>query len=369
MRSVRFPRSDYQPLTLYDPGRTPVALDLSDNTNLWGPHPAAMEIVKSCSDATISRYPSVYGRGLKEAAARKFGVPPENVCTGCGSDDLLDSAFRASVHPPGRMTFPDPTFSMVHVFARINGLVSTPVPWVQAEAGPGALLDGAPDLVYICRPNNPTGASCSKDWVQNLLAEGEPSGPLVVVDEAYADYAEENLVQEALSSDRLLVLRTLSKLYGLAGLRVGFGIGPAHLIAEVEKSRGPYKVNGLAEAAAASALDDVSGWAAGIALETAANRERLRGELEARGLRPLPSEANFLLIPTRTEDSNLGRTGPEKSAIEINDGLKTWGVAGRPFPALNQIGDALRVSIGPWEMMERFLEALDQVRTGREGRI
>lgn len=362
MKASRFPRADYLPLEPYDPGRTPVEVDLSDNTNLWGPHPGVLDLFQNTPPDAITRYPSVYATSLKEAVARRFSIGPENVTTGCGSDDLLDSAFRAAALPPGRMTFPDPTFSMVDVFARMNGLQSRPVPWDTAMRDPGTLLAGDPDLVYICRPNNPTGLSASEDWVRQLLEAAGPRGPLVVLDEAYADYAQEDFVGEAVTSERLLVLRTFSKLYGLAGLRVGVGVGPAPLIREVEKSRGPYKVSRVAEAAAVAALDDTSEWARGIVTETIQNRERLRSELEGRGLRPLPSQANFLLVPLGQGGGSGGRRSPKSVAKELSAGLKARGIAVRPFPALPEIGDAIRVSIGPWALLERFLGALDQLQ-------
>jgi histidinol-phosphate/aromatic aminotransferase/cobyric acid decarboxylase-like protein len=234
----------------------------------------------------------------------------------------------------------------------MNGLDPIAVPWSKAEVDPGHLLLEEPDLVYICRPNNPTGVSVTRDWVLGLLALGGADGPLVVLDEAYADFTDDSFIQYACESDRLLVLRTLSKIYGLAGLRVGFGVGPESLIREVEKSRGPYKVNQVAEAAAVAALGDRSGWEEKIRGEVAENRGRLAEELLARGLNSLPSEANFLLISV----------GPA-SAVEVNRALKELGVAIRPFPDLQEVGDAIRVTIGPWEFMEHFLLALDQLLT------
>jgi len=346
----RFPRADFAPLRPYDPGRTPVEVDLSDNTNLWGPHPAALETILASPPERAARYPSVYAEPLKEAVARRFGVSAENVTTGCGSDGLLDAAFRAAARPPGRMAYPDPTFSVVTVFARMNALESRSVPWTEAEEDPASLLAGDPDLVYVCRPNNPSGHQVSSAWMGDLLDAAGPEGPLVVLDEAYADFASDDLISRAGSSERLLVLRTFSKLYGLAGLRVGFGIASAPLIREVEKARGPYQVSGLAEAAAVAALDDTSGWTREVVRKTIHNRERLARELVERGLTPLPSQANFLLVPLE------GR-----GAVPTNESLKARGVSARPFPGLPQTGEALRVTVGPWPLMTRFLEALDQV--------
>ncbi len=356
MTSSSFPREDYAGLAPYDPGRAPIEVDLTDNTNLWGPHPAALEVVGSAPPETLTRYPSVYADELKEAVANRFGVGQDQVTTGSGSDGILDAVFRAAAFPPGRMSYPAPSFSMVEVFGRMNGLAVTPLPWDRARESPGALLEGRPDLIYICRPNNPTGASLAREWVLELLEMVEPQGPLVVVDEAYADFSGESLIPEAAASERLLVLRTLSKLYGLAGLRVGFGVGPRSLILEAEKSRGPYRIAHLAEMAAAAALRDDSGWVEKMAERTRESRERLRQELTHRGLSPLPSDANFLLVPVGDAD-----------ALKVNQGLRAGGVAARPFKALPDIGDALRVTVGPWPLMERFLVALDGWMAGEGG--
>jgi histidinol-phosphate/aromatic aminotransferase/cobyric acid decarboxylase-like protein len=253
------------------------------------------------------------------------------------------------------MSYPSPSFTMVEAFARMNGLRSRSVPWQLAEEDPTRLLEDDPAVIYLCRPNNPTGAQLDREWVVALLESGGAGGPLVVVDEAYADFATDNLVREAVQSDRMLVVRTCSKLYGLAGLRVGFAVGPPALVSEIEKSRGPYKVNQMAERGAIAALRDASGWAERVVEETVQNRERLAGELQMRGLRPLPSQANFLLVPVAPA-----------SAVKLNEALKDRGVAVRPFPDLAGIGEAIRVTIGPWEMVEWFLAALDDLMPGRE---
>jgi histidinol-phosphate/aromatic aminotransferase/cobyric acid decarboxylase-like protein len=149
---------------------------------------------------------------------------------------------------------------------------------------------------------------------------------------------------------RSLVVRTLSKAFGLAGLRVGLGFGSERVIREVEKSRGPYKVSRLAEAAAVAALRDREGWVEETVAACLAHRDRLTAALEARGLTPLPSRTNFLLFPVAT-----GR------ARELALALRERGVAVRPFPDCPDVGDALRVTVGPWPLMERFLEAVDDV--------
>lgn len=345
-----FPREAFRPLSRYTPDRRPSEVDLSDNTNRWGAHPAALEIVRSAEEVDLNRYPSVYADALREAVAKRYGVPVDCVVTGCGSDDLLDQALRAICDPGEGVAYIPPTFSMVEIFAKINGLVEIPV----REEGipdPERLLDANPALVYVCRPNNPTGEVVPRSWVERLLEAAGPDGPVVLLDEAYAEFADDDFVEASAGSRRLLVLRTFSKAFGLAGLRVGYAIGPAEVVAEVEKSRGPYKVSRIAERAAVAALADDARWVPSIVAKVRSGRERLAEALHARGLQPVPSGANFILVPL-----------PDgRRAVPTKNELRERGVAIRPFSNLPGFGDAIRISIGPREEMERFLEALDEV--------
>jgi len=347
---TRFPREDYRPLEPYAPDRRPVPIDIADNTNRWGAHPEAMAVVRAADDDLLTRYPDVYTRDLRAAIQRRYDVPADSIATGCGSDDVLDSAFRAAAPEGGVIAYPGPTFSMIDIFARMNGRGAVEVPWSRALADPASLLERDPVLVYVCRPNNPTGAQSPRAWVDALLRAVGPTGPLVVLDEAYADFADESLIGEAPGHPRLLVIRTLSKAYGLAGLRIGFAVGSPEVAREVEKSRGPYKVSQVAERAGVAALDDRTGWAARTTAECVANRARLFEALQERGLAPLPSAANFVFFPI-----------PAGSALAWNQALRDHGVAVRPFPACLEVGDGLRVSVAPWPMLERFLDALDAV--------
>jgi len=282
-------------------------------------------------------------------------VLTEAVTTGCGSDDLLDSAFRAVSGPGGRVAHSVPTFSMVTIFARMNGLEAVGVEEERARDDPLSLLEARPDAVYLCSPNNPTGSVLPTGWLEELLRAGGPDGPVLLLDEAYADFARRTWVQGAPATDRLLVLRTLSKAYGLAGLRVGYGVGAPEVVAEVEKSRGPYKIGRIDEEAGVRALEDGGGWVDGIVARTRRNRERLAEALRIRGFDPLPSEANFLFLPV-------------DDAPVLTARLRERGVAVRPFPRLTGIGDGVRVSVGPWPLLEAFLEALDEVLEGEGGR-
>lgn len=344
-----FPRPDYASLRHYDPGRSPVPVDLSDNTNLWGPHPAALERLRAATPDDLRCYPEVYAETLRVAAAERFGVDPACVTTGDGSDDILDSAFRAAAAPGAVVSYPAPTFSMVGDFARMNGMEPRAVDERKALRDPGALLEAGPAVVYLCRPNNPTGGSAPADWVSRLLAARPADGPLVIVDEAYADFAGETLIDAATHEPKVIVARTCSKAYGLAGLRCGFAIGRPETVLEVEKSRGPYKVSRLTADVVVAALRDEDGWVAARVAECSENRARLRDQLSARDLDPLPSCANFILF-----------RAPSGSAAEDAAALRGDGVQLRPFTQIPGIGEGLRVTVGPWPLLDTFLEALDR---------
>jgi histidinol-phosphate aminotransferase len=253
---------------------------------------------------------------------------------------------------------------MVEPLAAMNGMPATAVPWPDALGDAALLLAESPAVVYVCRPNNPTGELAPREWIDQLLdaRDGDGGGardqrpglPLVIVDEAYGDFAGETLIPLAASRPNVLVTRTASKAYGLAGLRCGFAVGDRPTALAVEKSRGPYKVAGLASEGAAAAIRDANGWMAARVAECVENRERLRAELEARGLVPPPSRANFLLCPA-----------PSGSAARDAAALRGLGIGVRAFTEIPDMEEGLRVTIGPWPLMESFLEALDRTRGAR----
>jgi histidinol-phosphate aminotransferase len=343
-----FPRPDYDALRRYDPERSPVRLDLSDNTNLWGTHPGALARIRDAATDDLARYPELYADELRSAVSDRFGVPMECVTTGAGSDDILDSTFRAAWTPGSIVRYAAPTFSMVEPFARMNGLEPSAVPWPEAEDDPARLLDGDPALVYVCRPNNPTGSTTSLEWFEELVSARGERRTLLVVDEAYADFAEDTLLPEAPRHPNLIVTRTTSKAYGLAGLRCGFAVADAEATLAVEKSRGPYKVSALAAAAAAVAVRDEEEWLPDIVAMCIDRRSALFAELERRGLRPVESRANFILCAAPTGDAR-------RDALSLREA----GVGVRPFTDVPNLGDGLRVTVGPEALMGDFLSALD----------
>jgi histidinol-phosphate aminotransferase len=332
-------RPTLAPIERYLPTRPPCELDLTDNTNLFGVPPSVQQLLASPPPAAVTRYPAPYADALRGALASFTGVALENLVTGCGSDDVLDATFRAFGEPGDVMAFCPPTFSIVSSFARANALVPTAVSLdVEALARSGARV------IYLCSPNNPTGAMLPEGFVETLLTK---TNAVVVLDEAYVEYASrESMVKRAPSLERLVVVRTLSKAFGLAGLRLGYAVGSAALIAQIEKTRGPYKVGGLSEAAGVAVLTKDGEWVQRGIDVVKSSRAAFIEALAAKGFRTLPTEANFVLVPL------------EPSATEVATRMRERGVSVRAFAALKGIGEAVRISIGTDAMMKTCLDAL-----------
>lgn len=338
-------RKAFQGIPLYSPsGHAKSRVDLSDNTNLFGVPPAAERVMREMVASSISRYPQLYSPDLRGAIAAYAGVKPEQVGTGCGSDDVIDSTLRAFLDPGERLAFPDPTFVMLPLYAKVNAVQAAPVPLLPGsyDIDADALLATGAKVIYLCTPNNPTGTVASRASVERVV---EKAPGLVIIDEAYAEFTGESFLDLARSRSNVLVMRTLSKAFGLAGIRVGYAVGNPALIAEVEKARGPYKVTSLAERMATAALQEDVPWMKARAAEALSIRERLRGELENLGLKALPSEGNFLFVPL-------------PGAAKVAARMRERDVTVRAFQGLTGLGDALRMGVGPWDMMEAALTAL-----------
>jgi Histidinol-phosphate/aromatic aminotransferase and cobyric acid decarboxylase len=350
-------RPEIRALPLYAPDLADCVVDVSDNTNLWGMPPAARRALTEAPLSASTRYPSLYGAPLREAVLRYLELhdaPAIGVVTGCGSDDVIDSTMRAFGSPGDRVAFSAPSFSMIPTFARLNGLEPVSIPLTDTfDVDAERLVDLGAKITYLCTPNNPTGTVLSRGAVEYVVAHARG---VVLLDEAYAEFAPETFVQSVTRSERVIVTRTFSKAFGLAGLRVGYGVGSTEVVSMVERARGPYKVNAFAERAVLAALDagdDGLGWVRAHATLAVQNREQMRMALHEAGFTALPSAANFLFVPTaraRLLASTLRKRGVLVRALT---GLPT---ALAPLAAAD--GAALRIGIGPWEMMQSVLDAL-----------
>ncbi|HUF29132.1 MAG TPA: histidinol-phosphate transaminase [Gemmatimonadaceae bacterium] len=355
-------RESYRDIPLYTGGHAAaLPIDLSDNTNQWGVPPAAARALSAVSPASAARYPAAYAPALSEAIAAYAGVTPDMVVTGCGSDHVLDCAFRALADPGSRVAHLDPTFVIVPGVARANSLIPVGIPWrageppnaSELEVDEAALLAVDARIIYLCSPNNPTGTVIPPAVIARIVARA--SG-IVIIDEAYAEFGGWSAVSLLADSPGLIVTRTFSKAFGLAGLRIGYALGHPALIRECAKARGPYALSTFAEPAALAALGEDVHWVrehVALAIET---RERLAAALrDIGGYVVYPSGANFVMVAP-----DEGRL---PGAMTIQATLRSAGIDVRAFNDLPGIGGALRITVAPWPVMSRLLDALP--RPGR----
>lgn len=314
-------------------------IQLSDNTNRWGASPAAGAAIAGLASAA-NEYPSAFGDTLKAAVSRYVGVTPPDVVTGCGSDNVLDIAIRAYAEAGDAIAWCGPTFVLMPLLARLQRLKVHEVGFrPDGDVDAEALLATGARIIYICSPNNPTGQLASAQTITRLAIEAPG---LVIVDEAYAEFSGVTVAKMTKDWERVLVTRTLSKAFGLAGLRAGYGIAQPAVIRKLERARGPFTLNLVAEHAAAAALDGDTEWMQGCVAEAVANRDRLTARLRALGFSPLPSAANFVCVPV----ADAGMAAKT---------LRAAGISVRAFDDLPGIGNALRISSAPWDQLEQLL--------------
>lgn len=340
------PRASYQALRAYDLVPSSCEIELSDNTSPFGPPPAALRALHEATPQDASQYPTTYSRPLREVLARHLGVAPEEIMVGAGSDEVMSAAFRAIGDPGARVAYMDPTFVMARIFAASNSLEPMPVPLTATyDADAEALLATQAHITYLCTPNNPTGTNVTPPTLDRVVREARG---VVLVDEAYAEFAGTNLAATAPARDGMLVLRTFSKAFGLAGLRVGFAVGARALIAELEKARGPFAVTAASERAAQAVLEHDVPWVMARVAELREVRDWFAAALCDGGHAPLPSAANFVLVPVA-------------DAVGAHAALRARGILVRHFISLAGIGGALRISIAPRPVMQRVLDAMREV--------
>lgn len=329
----------------YQPRRPPVRVDLSDNTSLWGPPPSVRATLAGLTDAQVSRYPTPYADALCEAIAEHHRLDPARVVTGCGSDDVLDSAIRACCDAGGTIAIAVPTFSVVPDFAAVNEVAVAAVELERdGTIDPARLLATGADLFYLCAPNNPTGTTISEEALRALLAG---TSAVVLLDEAYADYADGDATGLLDEFSNLVVVRTLSKAYGLAGLRVGYALGDPAVVAAIGVSRGPYKVGTVAEAVALGVLREDVAWVRERVAEVRTLRSWLTSRLTDAGFEVLDSQANFVAVLV-------------DDAVRLLERLLPAGVLARAYTSLPVFGDIFRITIGPRPQLDEALALLTE---------
>ena len=358
-----FFRPSINALTPYQPGK-PVeevqrelglarVIKLASNEGPYGPLPAAAAVMERVAPE-LNRYPDGGVYRLHARLAERHGVAFEEVCAGAGADGCIDMLSQAILDPGDEIVSGWPSFPSYVIYARKQGAVPVLVPLRDLRYDLDALLEAITPrtkLAYICHPNNPTGTMNTADELDAWF-ERVPEHVLTVVDQAYFEYIDRPDYPDAIerylkAGRRVVVLRTFSKIYGLAGLRVGYAVGPARCIAALAKVRRPFDITTTAQAAAMASMDDD----AEIARRRRANADglaRLAEILREHGLDPAPSAGNFVYVETGADGQGLFER-------LLREGIVVRPLAGFGSPT------AVRVSVGTPEELDEFAGALGRV--------
>lgn len=341
-------RSSIESLRAYVPGEQPSGpevLKLNTNENPYPPSPKVFEAMGNIGPDTLRKYPHPTGRELREAIADLHGLTPEQALVCNGSDEGLALCTRAFCEHRGRVGYLSPSYSLYPVLADIAELEKVEFPLEPDFSWrPPEVLDV--DLFFLTQPNAPTSRALP---MKEVSRAAERCAGVLLVDEAYVDFADETAVPLIASNENMLVSRTFSKSYSLAGLRMGYLLGPENLIGALYKIKDSYNTDVVSQRLALAALRDPD-WTRANILALRGTREAVAKELEKRGFTVLPSQTNFLFAEA-----------PEgRDAARIFEGLKKRQVYIRYFPG-ELTGRYLRVTIGTDAQMDRFLRELDLV--------
>lgn len=342
-------RKNIEQASGYVPGEQPTdpaVIKLNTNENPYPPSPKVMEAIRAIEPDRLRRYPHPLGNIFRDTAAGIFGVKREQVLCGNGMDDILNMTVRAFSGPEAALAYPVPTYTLYAVLAAIQASVIREVPWGPDYSLPfDALVKARGRVTYVANPNAPTGTLVPMEELGKLA---DALDGVLCIDEAYVDFAERDCVELAKTRPNVLVMRTMSKGYSLAGMRFGFAIGHEDLIAGLLKVKDSYNVDAVSITAAAAALADREYHDQTVKM-VVEERNRLAAALAELGLDSLPSHSNFIF--TRFQ---------APAAAEVYEGLKARGILVRYFnsPGLD---DRLRITIGTPEQNNALLAAIKEI--------
>lgn len=319
-------------------------------------NPVALEVLDGPFETSLSEYPDADYRIIADAAAAYTGVDPSEVLVGAGADEVLDTIAKTFLPTGGRAIIPIPTYAMYDVHTSQRAAVSDTILRLPAEQGfrmdLQRLLDRLPgaNVVWLCSPVNPTALPETREDMVTLLdaaAALGPEGPVVVVDEAYYEFAPETLVPLRSTYPGLIVVRTVSKAFALASFRVGYAIAQRPTIARLEAYRPPNSITTISAKTAAAALARADETMARVRT-TIAERERFADELRALGIEVLPSVTNFLLL----------RIGSYDDAESLTEALQRGGVVPRFFGPRHPLAGHIRVTVRGPEQDDRLVSVV-----------
>lgn len=333
----------------YVPGEQPKDDDfvkLNTNENPYPPSRAVRDaIAAACDDLLL--YPDPSAREVRERVAQLYGVDADGVLVGNGSDELLSVLVRATTAPGAGVAYPVPTYSLYDTLVALQNAVAVRVPYGDDFTLPPSLADADAKLFFLCNPNAPSGTVHSNAVLADFARRRADA--VVVVDEAYVDFADDSALGLVGQLPNVVVLRTLSKSYSLAGLRLGLAMTSVDLARELHKVRDSYNVSRIAQAGALAALDDQEAMQEHVR-RVCATRERMTARLRELGFSVTSSQANFVLARRPGED-----------LADVAAGLRDRRVLVRYF---KDLPDALRISVGTDPQVDALLAALSEMQAG-----
>lgn len=352
---MSFFRENVDRMSAYVPGEQPPAgakvVKLNTNENPYPPSPRAVEAMRAMEADCLRRYPHPFAQQFRAAASRALGVPAEWVIAGNGSDDLLAMIVLAAADRGRKVVYPMPTYVLYRTLAEMQDSQAVEVPYDEEYNLPvDALLAEQGAVTFVATPNSPSGTLAPMDQLEKLAAGLKG---LLVIDEAYTDFAEENALDLVRRHANVVVLRTLSKGYSLAGLRLGFGVMQPPAAEGIIKVKDSYPVSALAAAIGAAAMDDQAYKQLCVA-KVKLSRGRLADALRKMGFKVWPSQSNFLLAQApNSSDFRL-------PAGAVYEALKARGILVRYF---NQprLDDKLRITVGTDDQNALLLAALGEI--------
>lgn len=333
----------------YTPGEQVVdCVKLNTNECAWPPSPRVHAALRTLGDDRLRQYPDPRARRLREAAAARFGLQPGQILVGNGSDDCLTIIYRSFLAPGDRVACPWPTYGLYDDLATIQGAGIEHVDWAAGWALPAVLPRLGAKLVLLANPNNPSGTVIAVDELRRLA---DALDGILVVDEAYVDFCPGGSILPHLDQHpNLIVLRTFSKSYSLAGARLGLMFAAAPLIDVFMKVKDSYNVSALDQAVGAAALDDAEHHAELVG-RTLRERARLESLLAALGWSWPPSGANFLLCEAGPQAGSIYRALKQRGVL-----VRWWDRAG--------LDTKLRITVGTPEQTDLLLRHLREILAG-----
>ncbi|WP_392535081.1 histidinol-phosphate transaminase [Nostoc sp. C117] len=344
---TKYFRSNVDAMASYVPGEQPQRgtqiIKLNSNENPYPPSPAALAVLQNIDGEWLRRYPEPFGGDFRQAASQVLGVPSDWLIVGNGSDELLSVVIRACAEPGRKVVYPMPTYVLYRTLTQMQAADIIEVPYSDDYSLPlEELIAVNGSVTFVASPNSPSGHVVATDDLRKLASH--LSGVLVI-DEAYVDFTEENALALVKEYENAIVIRTLSKGYSLAGLRLGFGVGNPKLLQGLFKVKDSYNIDAIACAIGTAAITDQAYKNACVA-KIKASRNQLAIDLKQLGFHIWDSQANFLLAQP-----------PKRNAEYLYQKLKEQGILIRYF---NQPGleDKLRITVGTDEQNQTLVEAL-----------